>query len=159
METIEQIKADEGGYKEEVYLCSKGKLTWLCGRNIEDRPITDREWKRLKHSIKAGLGQKHWADVLFDIEISNLDNFYWATWKHYADLPMGVKNIILNMGYNMGTTKFNHHKWPKFFKAIRVHDWRQASIQGRDSKWFRQVGGRSLRLMKSLENFNCEILI
>ena len=42
-ETIEQIKIDEG-YRAEPYLCSEGKLTWLYGRNIEDRPITDNEW-------------------------------------------------------------------------------------------------------------------
>lgn len=153
METIEQIKIDEGGYQAEVYLCSEGKLTWLYGRNIEDRPITDFEWQILKSNIAAGYSQKDWADILFKNEtyelFLNLKDNYGIDMASFCGV---VHSILINMAYNMGITKFNPEKWPKFFKAIKEQDWKQAAIEGRDSKWFNQVGQRSVRLMNSLEN-------
>lgn len=152
METIEQIKIDEGGYQAEVYKCSEGKLTWLYGRNIEDRPITESEWEDLSIGLGGGYTQKDWAGLLFARECEDLNDYYYAVCDEYQNCPKCVKNIIINMGYNMGIGSFTPAKWPKFFKAIKEGDWKQAAVEGRDSKWFHQVGKRSVRLMNSLEN-------
>ena len=153
METINQIKVDEGGYQAEVYLCSEGKLTWLYGRNIEDRPITDFEYKILSSNLAAGYTQKDWACILFKNEtyelFLNLKDNYGIDMESFCG---EIQSILINMSYNMGLTKFNPIKWPNFFKAIKEQNWKQAAIEGRDSKWFNQVGQRSVRLMNSLEN-------
>ena len=151
METIEQIKEDEGGYSSEVYLCTAGKLTWLYGRNIEDRPIADNEWAELAFILGRTGTMKEWALSLFNHEINIIKcelierNFF------LDDYPEEVTVIIINMAYNMGLTKFNPEKWPNFFTAIKDRDWKLAAAHGRDSLWFFQVGNRSMRLMKSLE--------
>ena len=151
VETIEQIKIDEGGYQAEVYLCTAGKLTWLYGRNLTDRPIKKNEWECLQDLLEAGYSQKDWADMLFDDEIDYIICRISIRFK-INSMPEEVKNIIVNMAYNMGWSNFNQRKWPKFFKALKHKDWKQAAIEGRDSLWFTQVGQRSVRLMKSLEN-------
>ena len=152
VETIEQIKIDEGGYQAEVYKCTAGKLTWLIGRNIEDRPITNHEWESLSISLGGGYSQEDWADFLFAQEIESIIKSFMTCGVHLSGYPRCVTNIILNMGYNIGITKFNPTMWPNFFKAIKERNWKQAAIEGRDSLWFTQVGQRSVRLMKSLEN-------
>ena len=35
---------------------------------------------------------------------------------------------------------------------LEMGDWKNAAVEGRDSKWYRQVGNRAERLMTRLEN-------
>ncbi len=152
METLNNIKIDEGGYQAEVYLCTAGKRTWLYGRNIEGRPITLDEWDLLKKILKMGGTQKDWAELLFEKEMNEINRYFRFKTPYYEHLPYSVKNVVINMAYNMGVAKFNHRRWPNFFKALRDKDWVSAAKHGRDSKWYKQVGERSKRLMHSLES-------
>jgi len=152
METIEQIMIDEG-YREAVYLCPAGKLTWLFGRNIDDRPITTIEWILLRIMLSKGKTMRQWAAQLLMIEADSLIDGFRRDGVILRRLPGEVSCILINMGYNMGLSKFNPRKWPNFFKAIEGRDWKQAAIEGRDSKWWRvDVRTRADRLMKALEN-------
>ena len=36
--------------------------------------------------------------------------------------------------------------------ALEMGDWKTAAIEGRDSRWYHQVGSRSERLMTRMEN-------
>ena len=149
METIEQIKEDEG-YRAEVYLCTAGKRTWLYGRNIEDRPITDAEWRLLTDFLTQGRSFKDWAGTLLEIDVTGCVHNLYKMGHAPGEYPSGVSSVLINMIYNMGPTKFNPSKWPKFFAAIEDRDWKLAAAEGRNSLWFYQVGNRSIRLMKSL---------
>ena len=63
--------------------------------------------------------------------------------------PQEVKQIIANMMFNMGLTrlsKFNRHN-----AALQSGDWKEAAIEGRDSRLYKQVTNRAERLMKRLE--------
>lgn len=151
METIENIKTDEG-YRAEPYICPAGKLTVLYGRNIEDRPFTSDELTSLKEILKAGGTLKDWADKLFEEEIQRLrdESFYI---KGFARMgaPEEVQNIILNMAYNMGLTRFSPARWPKFFAAVAAQDYQEAARQMIDSRWYGQVGHRATRLVNSMQ--------
>lgn len=151
MKTIEQIKMDED-YRSEIYLCTAGKRTWLWGRNIEDRPITDNEWQMLTDYLTKGKTFKEWAHKLLEIDIvvciSQLATFGYAP----GEYPHEVGSVMINMLYNMGAGTFNPKKWPNFFTAIKDRDWKLVVAHGRDSLWYFQVGHRSKRLMKSLAN-------
>ena len=70
-------------------------------------------------------------------------------WDGY---PEEAKQIIANMMFNMGRTRLSGFK--NFKKALEAEDWKQAGIEGRDSKWYRQVTNRAERLMSRLENVN-----
>lgn len=149
METIEQIMIDEG-YRENVYLCPAGKLTWLFGRNIEDRPISTPEWNLLRNMLSEGKTMRQWAAKLLKIECTSLVDGFDRHDIILKELPNEVAAILLNMGYNMGLTTFNPKKWPNFFREIEERNWGLAAIAGIDSRWYNQVGQRSKRLMKAM---------
>jgi GH24 family phage-related lysozyme (muramidase) len=153
METINNIISDEGGYQSEVYLCTAGKLTWLIGRNIEDRPITPHESAKLKSMLIEGRTMEEWALWIFrkDITSFRLD----LTVRYGVDFSRfnnQVEVIILNMAFNMGTNRFNPVKWPKFFHALEVGNWTVAAAEMQNSLWYSQVKSRAVRLVNSMLN-------
>ena len=54
------------------------------------------------------------------------------------------------MMFNMGRPRLS--KFKKMNEAIAQKDWKGAAVEGRDSRWYRQVTQRAERLMKRLEN-------
>ena len=64
--------------------------------------------------------------------------------------PDEVKQVIANMMFNMGRTRLS--KFKKHNAALISGDWKEAAVEGRDSKWYRQVTVRAERLMARLEN-------
>ena len=68
-------------------------------------------------------------------------------WDGY---PEEVKQIIANMMFNMGLTRLS--KFKKHNAALQSGDWKEAAVEGRDSRWYEQVTNRAERLMSRLEN-------
>ena len=68
-------------------------------------------------------------------------------WDGY---PQEVKQVIANMMFNMGRTRLS--KFKNHNAALQSGDWRTAAIEGRDSRWYKQVTNRAERLMSRLEN-------
>ena len=72
--------------------------------------------------------------------------------KLYPDLehyPDEVQRVLVNMTFNMGMTRLS--KFKNFKSAIERNDWKQAAVEGRDSRWYNQVTNRAERLMTMLE--------
>ena len=67
----------------------------------------------------------------------------------WEDYPQEVKQIVANMMFNMGRTRLS--KFKKHNAALNMHDWKLAAIEGRDSRWYKQVTNRAERLMSRLE--------
>jgi lysozyme len=67
-------------------------------------------------------------------------------WDGY---PEEAKQIIANMMFNMGLTRLS--KFRKHNAALQCGDWKEAAVEGRDSRWYRQVTNRAERLMLRLE--------
>ena len=68
----------------------------------------------------------------------------------FDDLPDEVQQILVNMMFNMGRTRLS--KFKKMHAAILEGDWKTAAVEGRDSRWHKQVTNRAERLMVRLEN-------
>ena len=68
----------------------------------------------------------------------------------FRAFPDEVQQILVNMMFNMGRPRLS--KFKKMNEAIRQKDWNGAAVEGRDSRWYRQVTQRAERLMKRLEN-------
>lgn len=60
-------------------------------------------------------------------------------------VPDEVFDILLNMSFNLGKKGLTGFK--KMWKAIEVNDWQTASAEMEDSKWFKQVKSRGVRLV------------
>lgn len=71
-------------------------------------------------------------------------------YKDFDELPEEAQQIIANMMFNMGLTRLS--KFKKMKAAVDNRDWKEAAVQGRDSRWYNQVTNRAERLMKRLEN-------
>ena len=67
-------------------------------------------------------------------------------WDGY---PQEVKQIVANMMFNMGLTRLS--KFNKHNAAMQCGDWKEAAVEGRDSRWYKQVTNRAERLMSRLE--------
>ena len=71
-------------------------------------------------------------------------------YKDFDELPEEAQQIIANMMFNMGLTRLS--KFKKMKAAVDNRDWKEAAVQGRDSRWYNQVTNRAEILMKRLEN-------
>ena len=67
----------------------------------------------------------------------------------FGNLPGEVQEILVNMMFNMGRTRLS--KFKKMHAAILESDWKTAAVEGRDSRWHKQVTNRAERLMVRLE--------
>jgi len=67
-------------------------------------------------------------------------------WDGY---PQEVKQVVANMMFNMGRTRLS--KLKKHNAALVSGDWKEAAVEGRDSRWYKQVTNRAERLMSRLE--------
>jgi len=127
---IKQIKKHEG-VELKPYKCTSNKLTIGIGRNLEDVGISEHE-----------------AEYLL---MNDLDTYMTAakTYDWYAGLNDARKAVIVNMLFNMGQTNFN--KFLKMKQALDEGDFSEAAKQMLDSKWAKQVKGRSAELAAQME--------
>mgnify|MGYP003139097059 FL=1 len=127
---IKQLKKHEG-VELKPYKCTSNKLTIGIGRNLEDVGISEHE-----------------AEFLL---MNDLDTYMTAakTYDWYAGLNDARKAVIVNMLFNMGQTNFN--KFLKMKQALDVGDFPEAAKQMLDSRWAKQVKGRSAELSKQME--------
>ena len=137
----EEIIADEGQVLE-VYLDHLGYPTVGVGHLILE---SDEEY---------GLGegtpitQTRSDELLFQVLKECEDRFH----NNWRDYPEEVKLIIANMAFNLGLTRLV--KFKKMFAALNEGDYKQASVEGMDSKWAKQVYNRARRLMNRLRDID-----
>ena len=131
------------GFKNEPYRDSRGFWTIGIGHLITTKKDLPEEWKNAK---------------LTDDEVKEL--FKEDYNKHlneakklpmYEKLSEEGKLALLDLTFNMGTTKFNEVKWPKFFSALENKDLETAAKELENSKWFNQVGNRGPRVIDLIQ--------
>ena len=138
----EQLTIDEGKVNE-IYLDHLNYPTVGIGHLILETdgeygskvgtPITEERCKELF--------EKDVATVVADCRILH------EAWDGYPD---EAQQVIANMMFNMGRTRLS--KFKNHNLAIQSGDWKRAAIEGRDSRWYKQVTNRAERLMSRLEN-------
>jgi GH24 family phage-related lysozyme (muramidase) len=139
----EQLKIDEG-VVYEIYKDHLGYPTFGVGHLVLESdtehgaevgtPVSD---DRVRECFERDL----------DTSISECVALYG---EQFNDWPGEVQEILVNMMFNMGRTRLG--KFKNFRKALEAQDWKQASIEGKDSLWYRQVTNRADRLMERLSN-------
>jgi len=140
---FEQLKIDEG-VVYEVYHDHLGLPTFGVGHLVLEsdpehgKPLgTPVDEERVKDCFEKDL----------DTAVSECEILFE---DHWEDFPGEVKEILVNMMFNMGRTRLSGFK--NFGAALRDGDWKRAATEGRDSKWYRQVTNRAERLMSRLES-------
>ena len=130
MSAIEQIKKDEG-HRGRPYKCTAGATTIGFGRNLDANPLTEKESEYLLRN---------------DLESVYLEA---KTLSFYSGLNSVRQDVIINMIYNLGLSRFL--KFKNFIKALREGYYVLASIEMLDSLWARQVGSRATNLAKQMK--------
>jgi lysozyme len=139
----EQLKIDEG-VVYEIYKDHLGYPTFGVGHLVLESdpehgadvgtPVSD---DRVRECFERDL----------DTSISECVALYGEQFEQW---PGEVQEILVNMMFNMGRTRLG--KFKNFRKALEAQDWKQASMEGKDSLWYRQVTNRADRLMERLSN-------
>ena len=137
----ETLKIDEG-VVYEIYNDHLGYPTFGIGHLVlEGEP---------EHGLSVGTPiTEERVDECFERDVEYVLNDCRILHEDFDSYPEEVKQIIANMMFNMGRTRLT--KFRKHNAALQEGDWKTAAIEGRDSRWYKQVTNRAERLMKRLE--------
>ena len=138
----EELKIDEG-VKYEVYLDHLGLPTCGIGHLIKD---TDPE-----HGLPVGAEiPKERVNELFEEDLKVTVDECKLIYNDFDDLPEEAQHIIANMMFNMGRPRLS--RFHKMKQAVDNRDWQEASVQMKDSRWYKQVTNRAERLCERMRN-------
>ena len=139
----EQLKIDEG-VEYEIYKDHLGYPTFGVGHLVLK---SDPEYRADVGTPVSDDRVRECFERDLDTSISECVALYGEQFEQW---PGEVQEILVNMMFNMGRTRLG--KFKNFRKALEAKDWKQASIEGKDSLWYRQVTNRADRLMERLSN-------
>ena len=138
----EDLKIDEG-VKYEIYLDHLGLPTCGIGHLIKD---TDPE-----HGLPVGAEiPEERVNELFEEDLKITVDECKLIYDDFDDLPEEVQHIIANMMFNMGRPRLS--RFHKMKQAVDSRDWQEASVQMKDSRWYKQVTNRAERLCERMRN-------
>ena len=125
---LEMLKRHEG-VRSHVYLCSAGYETIGVGRNIS----------------KSGMGlSDDEVDYLLENDIVRVIKELSSEYPWFKDLDDVRKDAIIDISFNLGATRLRGFK--RALAAMDAADYKTASLEFLDSKWSRDVKGRSAEL-------------
>jgi len=130
---IEMLKRHEG-VKSHVYKCSAGYESIGVGRNIS----------------KSGLGlSEDEVDYLLESDISRVIKELSSEYPWFSSLDDVRKDAMIDISFNLGATRLRGFK--RALAAMDVANYKTASLEFLDSKWSRDVKGRSTELAYMIE--------
>jgi len=143
-EVFETLKIDEG-VEYKVYADHLGLHTFGVGHLITNQ---DPEWGQPFETPVSE--ERVWEAFDQDLNIAIAECHHLFPGDEFEGFPEEAQQVIVNMMFNMGRPRLSGFK--KFIAACKEGDWKTAAVEGRDSKWYRQVTNRAERLMVRLEN-------
>ena len=146
------------GLRLEVYKCPAGYWTVGVGRNLEGKPLKKEEQEYIFK--RSGLAPDEVIEVLKERGITkdealfllrediadaekDLQHFDW-----FPRLDPVRRKVVIDMRYNLGPTRFRGFK--KMIAALARGDYKAAAAEMVDSKWYRQVKTRGVRLAQMM---------
>jgi len=123
------IKQHEG-YSGTAYICPAGYWTVGYGRNLQSTGISEKE-----------------AEMLLQNDIDRARALL-STESYWAGLDGVRKAVLIDMVVNLGFQGFCQFK--KFRGALEQQNYADACAEMIQSKWYAQVGNRSIRLTQMM---------
>jgi len=137
-----QLEYDEG-CKYEIYLDHLGLPTFGIGHLVtENDPEHEEE-------VGTPVSEERVIEV-FEQDVQVTIDECKKLYDNWFDLPDEVQLILANMMFNMGRPRLSGFK--KFNAAIAAKEWKEASEEMIDSRWYRQVTNRAERLVQRMRN-------
>ena len=142
-ELFEQIKVDltrHEGCKTSVYLCTENIPTAGIGHALlgdEELPVgTEVDMAQVLEWFKQDCDE-----ALTDCR---------ALFLNFDSLPDQVKRVLVNMAFNLGRSRLG--KFKKLVMAVNEGNWVKAGEEMVDSRWYTQVGNRSVELVEWMKS-------
>ena len=138
-----EIKRHEGEVLE-VYEDSLGYLTFGVGHLIKDsddehgQPVGTPVSQERVDDVYDYDFDKHLDETIHLFESKGGEDFY--------ALPENIQHVLVNMTFNLGGTRFG--KFNNMWKGVVECDWEKVAVEMEDSRWFKQVGRRSIELQE-----------
>ena len=130
---LDMLKRHEG-VRSHVYLCSAGYETIGVGRNISNTGM--------------GLFDDE-VDYLLENDIARVIKELSSEYPWFTDLDDVRKDAIIDISFNLGATRLRGFR--RALAAMDAADYKTASLEFLDSKWSRDVKGRSTELAYMIE--------
>lgn len=147
----DMIKRHEG-YKNKVYQDTKGIPTIGVGFNLQ-KPGA----KEMLLNVGADIDKILKGEPLTDAQIESLLNEDIKTaindarnfLPNFNDQPPSIQNILIDMAFNMGFSTLN--QFNSFKENLLKKDYSAAANNMIRSKWYKQVGNRSIELVNRMQ--------
>ena len=137
----EQLTIDEGKVNE-IYKDHLGYPTFGIGHLVLE---TDPEFGQ---EVGTPVSEERTIEC-FEQDVQSVLSDCKKLHDGWDGYPEEVKQVIANMMFNMGLTRLS--KFKNHNAALQSGDWKEAAVEGRDSRWYKQVTNRAERLMSRLE--------
>jgi lysozyme len=137
----EELKRDEG-VKNEVYLDHLGLPTCGIGHLIT-------EWDTEYNAEVGTPVSEERVNELFEKDLATTIDECRLIYNDFDVLPVKVQHIVANMMFNMGRPRLS--RFHKMKKAVDNRDWFEAAYEMTDSKWYKQVPNRAMRLVQEMK--------
>lgn len=139
----EQIKRHEGEVLE-IYKDSLGYLTFGVGHLVKE---DDPEFGQPEGTPVSQERVDEIYDIDFDKHVEECIHVYESKGgEDFYSLPEDIQHVLINMTFNLGGTRFG--KFNNMWKGVIENDWEKVAIEMEDSRWFKQVGRRSVELQE-----------
>lgn len=162
MTTLTHFIQRHEGFRFLPYLDTVGKWTVFYGRNLDDVPCSGDEVKALFKVLKTALEtaddqqkeqiEKELLEVGELFLTNDLGMAKGGCQRIFHDFDIYTVNrqiALISVLFNIGYNKFLGFR--KMIAAIRKRDWKQASIELKDSRRHKQVPNRSEEEASMLE--------
>lgn len=146
---LRDMIARHEGSSSRMYRDSENIPTVGIGFNLERRDARDI-LRRVSANYDAVLsGQESLSaeqiDALFEINLNEAIRYAEQQVPNLQQLPQTVQEIVIDMMFNLGPTRFS--KFVKFKQALARGDYQRAADEMVDSQWYGQVGDRAEELV------------
>jgi len=81
------------------------------------------------------------ANIILQRKLEALIRSIEFKFSWYADLPNAVKDVVIEMCYQLGVTGFS--KFKKTIAYLQNKQWKEASVEMLDSRWAKQTPNRA----------------
>ena len=132
MSLIDDIKKHEG-FKPTVYQCTEGYDTIGYGFAIKDL--------KLSEEVCNIILTEKLAKLQFDISTK----FEW-----FEDSPEIVRNVVINMCYQLGLTGFSKFKQTIYY--LETEQYEEAATECLDSLWAKQTPNRAKEVSEAISS-------
>ena len=142
---IEQCKAEikrHEGEVLEIYMDSLGYKTLGVG-HLSQPNDPEYSWE-VGTSVSQEVVDMYYEDD-FDKHYKEAIHVFGSQEDFYK-LPEKIQHVLVNMCFNLGGSRLS--KFRNMLQACREHNWDRMAAEMQNSRWFNQVGRRSIELQQ-----------